>query len=125
MRVIAFPVACILGVTPAVGADIDTELQVQLQSLMLSYTDSVLVDGGYTYIDTADDALKTVFPANVHPFIVTLGDDYVVCSEMIDENGDAVTADFVVRRIGDEYRVVQMLVNDRAALQGAMKKLSN
>lgn len=125
MRAIAFPVACLLAVSPAVGADIPTELQVKLQSLMLSYTDSVLVDGGYTYIDTRDDSLRTVYPANVHPFIVTLGDDYVVCSEMIDESGEAVTADFVVRKIGGEYRIVQVLVDDREALQNVMSKLSN
>ncbi len=97
--------------------------QVELQTAMLNYMDSILVDGGYSYVDTKTDSLSTVYPANVHPFVVSLGDDYVVCSEMIDESGNTVTADFLVRRIGGDYRVVQMILDDRESVQGAMSKL--
>jgi len=60
---------------------------------------------------------------NVDPFVVQLGKDYVVCSEMVDEEGNTITADYVVRKIDGEYRVVQMLLNDRESLQAAMSKL--
>ena len=70
-------------------------------------------------------AIRTVYPANVHPFVIAAGADYFVCSEMIDETGNTITADFLVREIGGTYRVVQMIVNDRGSVQAAIKKLSN
>ena len=108
----------------AEAGDVAAELQIELQTAMLTYTDSILVDGGYSYVDTKTDALSTVYPANVHPFVVSLGHDYVVCSEMIDESGNTVTADVLVRQIGGDYRVVQMILDDRDSVQSAISKLA-
>ena len=105
--------------------EIPTDLQVELQSAMLSYTDSILDDGAYSYIDTEEDALRTVYPAQVHPFVVPFGDDYFLCSEMVTDEGAPVTADFLIRRIGGAYRVVQLILDDRPAVQAAMAKLGN
>ena len=98
-------------------------LQIELQTAMLTYTESIFVDGGYSYIDTKEDALKTVYLANVHPFVLPMGDDYVVCSEMIDDAGNSITADYLVRRIAGKYKVVQMLIDDRESLTRAKSKL--
>lgn len=123
MRTNLILAVALLGASYAHAEQPSAALQVELQTAMLTYTESLLVDGGYTYIDTNSDALKTVYPANIHPFIVQLGEDFVVCSEMVDDAGNSVTADYVVRSIDGKYRVVQMLVNDRDSLQGAMSKL--
>ncbi len=106
--------------TSSWAADIPAELQVELQNLMLNYIDSIAPDGAYTYVDTENDGLKTVYPANVHPIIVPMGDDYFVCSEMIDEEGNSLTADFLVRRIDGEYRIVQTIMDDREAVMAAI-----
>ncbi|NDV01236.1 hypothetical protein [Pseudoroseicyclus tamaricis] len=103
-------------------AEISAEMRVALQGAMLSYVDSVLVDGAYTYLDPTADEMRTVYPANVHPMIVTVGDDYFVCSEMVTETGEQVTADFLVREVEGEWTVVQALLNDRASLETAMSK---
>jgi len=123
MRATLFLAVSLLGASLAHAEQPSAALQVELQTAMLTYTESLLVDGGYTYIDAKTDSLKTIYPANVHPFVLPLGKDFVVCSEMVDEAGNSITADYVVRSIGGEYRVVQMLVNDRESLQGAMSKL--
>ena len=115
--------AIILVSTSSWAAEISTELQVELQSAMLNHLDEVAVDGAYTYVDTKADQLMTVYPANIHPFVVPIGEDYFVCSEMIDEEGNTLTADFLVREISGEYRVVQSIMNDREAVQAAMSKL--
>jgi hypothetical protein len=109
--------------TSALAADIPTDLQVELQSAMLSYIDDIVVDGAYTYVDTKEQAVKTVYPANIHPIIVPFGSDYFVCSEMVDANGNKLTADFLVRLIEGDYRVVQMIMANREALEVAMSKL--
>ena len=123
MRAALVLVIGLLGTSSAFAEKPSAALQVELQTAMLTYTESVLVDGGYTYIDPKTQALKTVYPSNVHPFVVVLGKDYVVCSEMVDEEGNSITVDYVVRSISGEYKVVQMLLDDRPALKGAMAKL--
>lgn len=109
--------------TSALAADIPTDLQVELQSAMLSYIDEIVVDGAYTYVDTKEQAVKTAYPANIHPIIVPFGDDYFVCSEMVDDSGNKMTADFLVRLIESDYRVVQLIIDDRKAMEVAMSKL--
>jgi len=118
VAVIAF-----MAATSALAADIPADLQVKLQGAMLQHLDEIVVDGAYSYVDPKSQALKTVYPANIHPMVVPFGDDYFVCSEVIDEDGNNLTADFLVREIGGEYRVVQMLVGDRQAMMTAMSKL--
>ena len=83
-----------------------------------------MVDGAYSYVDPKTGSFATVYPANVHPFVVEAGNDYFVCSEMIDEAGNTVTADFLVREIDGTYRVVQMIVNDRDSVKSAIEQLN-
>ncbi len=113
----------LLVANSALAADIPTELQVKLQGAMLRHIEEIVVDGAYTYVDPKDQAVKTVYPANIHPMVVPFGTDYFVCSEMIDENGNNLTADFLVRQVGGEYRVVQTIINDRPAMMAALTKL--
>ena len=127
MRRLSISVSAVLGfallplATPAV-AEIPTDLRVALQGAMLSHVDSVSVDGAYTYLDTTTDTLRTVYPANVHPMVVTVAGAYFVCSEMVTETGEQITADFLVREVAGEWTVVQAVLNDRASLEAAMSK---
>lgn len=116
-------VVALLFAKSALAADIPTELQVKLQGAMLSHIEEILTDGAYTYVDPKEQALKTVYPANIHPMIVPFGPDYFVCSEMVDENGNNLTADFLVREIGNQYKVVQTIINDRPTMMAALAKL--
>ena len=125
MKAAAFPAIVALSAGSAFAEELPTELQVELQSAMLSYTDSILQEGSYSYVDTEEDVLRTVYPAQVHPFIVKFGADYFLCSEMVTEDGTTVTADFLIRQIGEDYRVVQLILDDRPAVQAAMAKLGN
>jgi hypothetical protein len=108
---------------PSYAGGLSTDLKTKLQSAMISYVDNVMVDGSYSYVDVKSASFTTAYPANVHPFVLTAGTDFFVCSEMINEEGEAVTADFLVREIDGSYRVVQMIVNDRASVKSAVKKL--
>ena len=110
---------------PGTAAEISPEIQVQLQAAMQQYIDQVSTEGAYTYIDYKSEDLKTVYPANVHPMVLSLGKDYFVCAEMVDENGSHITADFLVRKFGDDYRVVQMILDNRPVVESAMKKVNS
>ncbi len=116
-------VLALLGfAAPASAADISTEVMVRLQVAMQEFIDERTVDGAYSYIDAESAQLRTVYPANVHPMVLAYGDDYFVCSELVDETGENLTADFLVRQIGDEYRVVQFILDDRPLVSAAMSK---
>lgn len=106
------------------SADIPSELQVRLQSAMQHYIDEISIDGAYTYIDAETSELKTVYSANVHPLILEFGNDYFVCSEFVDEAGTNLTADFLVRKVGDDYRVVQMILDNRRMVERAMSRIA-
>ena len=120
-------IALVLAIAalPAWAGGVSTELQVKLQSAMLNFTDGLLVDGGYTYIDPKAEAVRTVYPANVHPFVVKFGADYFVCSEMITEAGDTITADYLVREIDGDYRVVQIILDNRDLVKTVSQKQPN
>jgi hypothetical protein len=113
------------GVSAARAADVPAQTQVRLQGAMVTYLDQRLVDGAYRYIDTQQDVVRTVYPANTHPFVLPFGDDYFVCSEMIDDQGNTITADFLVRAVDDDFAVVQMIIDDRQSVQAVMKKGAN
>ncbi|GAB6040869.1 hypothetical protein [Endothiovibrio diazotrophicus] len=114
-------IALLLLAGGAVAGEIPAEVQVNLQNAMHHYLDRVSLDGAYRYVDPKSAERVTLYPANTHPMVLSYNDDYFVCSDLVSENGDSHTADFLVRRFGDDYRVVQMLVDQRAAVEKAMK----
>ena len=112
-----------LALTPAYAGRLSTELQVKLQTAMLAYNDSILVDGQYSYLDTRSDSMRVAYPASAHPVVVTLGDDYFLCSEFINDEGNTITADYLIKKSGKQYKVVQMILDDRQSLQNAIRKM--
>jgi len=123
MRKLALTLAALIIAVPAYAAEIPIAVQVQVQSAMQQYIDQISVGGAYSFIDQKSSDLKTVYPANVHPMVLSFGDDFFVCSEVIDGGGKNLTADFLVRKFGDEYRVVQMFLDNRSLVEAAMAKL--
>ncbi len=122
MRLLPAIAAVLFTATTAFSADVPAEVQANLQSTMQSYVDSVSTDGGYTYLDNESASTRTLYPANTHPMIIPYQDGYFLCSDMVDDQGVSHPADFLVRKIGDEYKVVQMLVGQRPLVEAAMKK---
>lgn len=120
-----YAVILLVSVADSYAKEPSAELQVKLQSAMHKYIDSLLVDGGFTYLDTKKNVITTVYPANVHPFVVAVDGEYFVCSEFINENGDTITADYLVREVGGDFKVVQIIVDDRESLKEAMSNAKN
>lgn len=123
MRKLGMVLAALAFSAPVLAADIPAEVQVRLQGAMQHYIDQISVDGSYTYIDPKTSQLRTVYPANVHPMVLGFGKDYFVCSELVDGSGKKLTADFLVRKFGGDYRVVQMILDNRPMVEAAMSKV--
>ena len=43
-----------------------------------------------------------------------------VCSEVVTEKGDRITADFLTVKVGDKYEVVEVIMNNRASVKKMM-----
>ncbi len=105
------------------GGNVAPEVQFALQSALQSYIDDVFSDGALTFIEVSSGELLTVYPASVHPMIVPFGSDYFLCSEVVTDAGTMVTADFLLREIDGQFRVVQRLIGQRDVLEMAMSQL--
>jgi hypothetical protein len=121
MKTLMMAVAAMLIAIPALAGEIPPDVQVKLQSAMQTHLDEITEDGAYRYL-TAKADVETLYPANTHPMILPFGEDYFVCSDMVDAAGQSFTADFLVREIAGDYRVVQMLVDQRKIVEKAMGK---
>ncbi len=121
MRTLIVALCAMLVATPALAADLAPDVQVKLQNAMQTHLDEVSDDGAYTYL-TPTAETRTLYPANTHPMVLAFKDDFFVCSDMVDSSGKSFTADFLVRQIGGDYRVVQMLVDQRKVVEKAMGK---
>ena len=119
MKFLIVTLSALLLAFPAFAAEVAPDVQVKLQNAMQSHLDGVSDDGAYTYLTPAA-ATRTLYPANTHPMVLAYGDDFFVCSDMVDEAGKSFTADFLVRQIGGDYRVVQMMVDQREVVKKAM-----
>jgi len=43
-----------------------------------------------------------------------------VCSEVVTENGDRITADFLTVPVGDGYEVIEVIMNNRPSIKKMM-----
>jgi hypothetical protein len=115
--------ASMFGAAEGKQNDVTPEVQIALQSALQSYMSDVLNDGGLTYIELTTGNLQTVYPASIHPIVVPFGSDYFLCSEVVTDDGTTLTADFLLREIDGQFRVVQRLIDQRDVMKLAMSKL--
>ena len=43
-----------------------------------------------------------------------------VCSEVVTDNGHRITADFLTMKIGNEYKVIEVIMNNRSSVKKMM-----
>lgn len=122
MRTGALVVVLALWAAPVLAGEVPADVQVRLQNAMQRHLEVISKDGGYTYVTPASEK-RTLFQANTHPMVLAYGSDYFVCSDMVDGNGMSHPADFLVREVDGDYRVVQMLVDQRPVVEAAMAKI--
>ena len=77
--------------------------------------------GRFLFVDRQTNDLMGGYSANVHPMIVPYKDGTVfVCSEIVTDNGDRVTADFLTVKVGDDYKIVEVIINNRDSVKKMM-----
>ena len=101
-----------------ISAEIKAKTQLSMAEFMKSRSDA---DGRFHFVDDKTNKAAFGFSANVHPMVVPYGQHIFVCSELVLENGERITADFLTVKIDGAYKVVEVIMNNRDRVKGMMK----
>ena len=101
-----------------ISAEIKAKTQLSMAEFMKSRSDA---DGRFHFVDDKTNKAAFGFSANVHPMVVPYGQHIFVCSEVVLENGERITADFLTVKIDGAYKVVEVIMNNRDRVKGMMK----
>ncbi len=106
--------------TAMAGSLGDNDL-VALQAAMQSHIDQSVINGALLAIDAKTGELEHYYPTKAHPKVMTMGDNFVMCAEMVDDDGKESMANFYVAREGGRYVVFQSTFGADPALEQMMK----
>ena len=106
----------------AIADDISAEDKAKAQLTLAKWMKSRSDDNGrFLFVDRKTNDLMGGYSANVHPMIVPYKDGAVfVCSEIVTDKGDRVTADFLTVKVGDEFKIVEVIINNRDSVKKMM-----
>ena len=119
-------VAIVLAVTTHSGAlageEVSAEIRAKAQMTLVTWIKERADDSGkFFFVDRQTNELVGGYSANVHPMIVPYKDGAIfVCSEVVTENGDRITADFLTVPVDGSYRIVEVIMNNRPAVEKMM-----
>ena len=106
------------AVAEEVSAEAKAKAQLTLAQWMKDRSDDT---GKFYFVDRKANELVAGYSANVHPMIVPYKDGAIfVCSEVVTENGDRITADFLTVPVGDGYKIIEVIMNNRPSVKKMM-----
>lgn len=105
-----------------IADDISAEDKAKAQLTLVKWMKARSDDKGrFLFVDRQTNDLMGGYSANVHPMIVPYKDGTVfVCSEIVTDNGDRVTADFLTVKVGDDFKIVEVIMNNRDSVKKMM-----
>ena len=106
----------------AIADDISVEDKAKAQLTRAKWMKARSDDKGrFLFVDRQTNDLMGGYSANVHPMIVPYKDGAVfVCSEIVTDNGDRVTAAFLTVKVGDDFKLVEVIMNNRDSVKKMM-----
>lgn len=105
---------------PAMAGTLQDGDLLALQVTLQSYIDASLVNGALLSVDAESGKTVQYFPTKAHPKVMALGNDYVMCAEVVDAEGKASMADFYITRNGGTFVVFQSVVGHDPLLEKLM-----
>ena len=113
---------CIFSFQNATADEVSAEVKAKAQLTLAQWMKDRSDDSGkFYFVDRQANELVAGYSANVHPMIVPYKDGAIfVCSEVVTENGDRITADFLTVPVGDGYKVIEVIMNNRASIKKMM-----
>ena len=118
---LALCVAATLVSGAAFAGTVSPTEKAAMQSAMFQHIDRQLVEGNYLDVDLKSGDVRALVPAKNHPMVLTLGDNYVLCTDFKTKNGESVNVDFYTSRKGKSFVIFRTEINNRAPLEAMMK----
>jgi len=120
-RRLAVLVAATLVSGAAYAGTVSPTEKAAMQSAMFQHIDRQLIEGNYLDVDLKNGDVRALVPAKNHPMVLTLGDNYVLCTDFKTKNGESVNVDFYTSRKGKSFVIFRTEINNRAPLEAMMK----
>ena len=119
--ILRFAIAALFSVSLSFQAQaLDSQSKIDLQAALLNFLELTSDESGrFRVIDRDSGKPLEIYAGAMHPKIVPLGDDQVLCIEMFDKAGVRHDVDFVMRQTEAGWLVVDILVNQRPLLKKA------
>lgn len=92
-------------------ASIKGDLRMNIQQSMASFIEQQTIDEHLYVYDAVKGKLLQLKLEELHSGIVKKGDFYVSCADFIDQNGNKVDIDFMVRKANNSLITTQALVH--------------
>ena len=109
-------IAAFLLVPHAAFAEDASGIKIELQASMQRHIDRGLIDGQMLSVNFEDGSIKGYFPTKVHSDVLK-GDGYfVMCSEVVDAEGQSIDVDYYLARGERGFKVFKTAINNRAPL---------
>ena len=116
--VVAFGLSCSAA---NAAQTISEDDKIQLQATMQKSITRQLVGGQFLYFDTEKDQVVALHPYKVHPMILSMDGNFILCSDFRNADGKKVNIDFYVARRGNKFVVIDTVVDNRAPIERMMK----
>jgi hypothetical protein len=103
-------------------ADQSVSLLAQLQTVMQRHIEGQLIDGALRVRDLSNGDVYLYYPTERHSMVMSIDEDYILCTDLVSESGESVPVDFYVTSAGDDYFVYQTEINNRRPLKALVEK---
>ncbi|MDP4593288.1 MAG: hypothetical protein NWT00_01830 [Beijerinckiaceae bacterium] len=116
------PVFCLLANPAAAGSSGGSAAEkASLQAAMFQHIDQQLVRGSFLHVDFKRGEVEKLSPAKAHPMMLTMGNNYVLCTTFRRQNGTEVNIDFYAAKKEAGYSIFHTEVNNRGPLMALIK----
>ena len=115
-------VLCVFSSQNAAAEEVSAEVKAKAQLTLAQWMKDRSDDTGkFYFVDRQANELVAGYSANVHPMIIPYKNGAIfVCSEVVTENGDRITADFLTVPVDDGYKVIEVIMNNRPSVKKMM-----
>jgi hypothetical protein len=103
-------------------ADQSVTLLAKLQTVMQRHIEGQLIDGALRVRDLSNGDVSLYYPTERHSMVMSIDEDYILCTDLVSESGESVPVDFYVTSAGDDYFVYQTEINNRRPLKALVEK---
>ncbi|MDG1337053.1 MAG: hypothetical protein P8P53_13680, partial [Tateyamaria sp.] len=77
-------------------ADQSVTLLAELQTVMQRHIEGQLIDGALRVRDLSSGDISLYYPTERHSMVMSIDEDYILCTDLVSESGESVPVDFYV-----------------------------